>query len=288
VAKVFVNPDTGRRKTYRGTAAFLGPQNAPDYFMVTYEDGDSETMTLDALRLHLSPRAASRRPSSSPVADAVLSFSEWDLSSPAGLGKALRELNLSGLADYHLGLLVAELSSPLPVPLDDAVAGAAVASLLESLALGSAAELIDPLPDAALGAALTAAGLPVRPLAAQQQGSNVRPQIFYELAAHAPVDVVVCRAGLAADILLPLLFPVVGQVCCLLCPLSYFTEAPPLRVKLLDRYRRCELLHVVPVPTPPGAAKLVWLVLFAGSAARTLLLRPHVELSPHHVMVPPV
>jgi len=53
VHQPFKDPVTGATKKYWGRVAYRGPLFRPEYFMVTYEDGDSQTMTSRRLKAWL-------------------------------------------------------------------------------------------------------------------------------------------------------------------------------------------------------------------------------------------
>jgi len=55
VHEVFRNPSTGKNQKYWGRVTYLGPEARPDYFMITYEDGDTQGMNMRKLKKWLQP-----------------------------------------------------------------------------------------------------------------------------------------------------------------------------------------------------------------------------------------
>jgi len=55
VLQPFKDPATGRARRYWGRVEYRGPLFRPQYFLVTYQDGDSQTMTLARLKRWLQP-----------------------------------------------------------------------------------------------------------------------------------------------------------------------------------------------------------------------------------------
>jgi hypothetical protein len=94
ISKKFKNPATGRPRAYQGQLSYRGDETTGHPFLVTYEDNDTELMSLAAAQKLLLPegtavvpRAAGQQVSAAVAPAAVAST--WQLNNVEGVRAAL-------------------------------------------------------------------------------------------------------------------------------------------------------------------------------------------------------
>jgi hypothetical protein len=288
LVKVFVSPKTGRQRRYWGRISVVGTGRTSFPLLVTYEDGDSESMELEEAQPLLMPvgtplprgvvipppGAAARTGERGPAANLPDS---WALHTPEGAERALQDLMPGAWAPGTLAALAAcARLPPSPVPAGDEQQRSAQARLLGgALQFASVLSALEVFP--ASGAqpsgavmALQAAGVKVIRL--PWRASPLEARSWRQLAG-APDVAVGAPPALLLDVLLPLALHFVRIAAVFPAPREYITAAPYPRRRWLHGMQgqgRLMLLQDPPAASP-GLSELVWIIAFSSKAAQQLM-----------------
>jgi hypothetical protein len=283
------HPASKKDTLYWGVVHYRGIRARPEYFEVRYEDGDTETLTMQQLKPLLRPPGAklpsvrqqararqepTRRSSRQQRAAAVT------MASGGGSGLLLEgmpghwpeaDLRIAAAAvDAYLHGLPPTLPyTPLMVD-----------SLIEAVELTGYLSVLDPFGECgAVAAGLTQAGIPVTVgTRAQPHRHCALADSFYDSLPRPPEAVVTAPWPDLLDAFLPIAVRRASRVVCCLVPLAYLSSAPgPRRAWLARLWRDDRLLfvHLSSSASSAVGAPSVWLVIAATAVIRKAITRPY-------------
>ena len=291
VVKKFDNPATGRQKRYWGKITVVGTGRTAFPVLVTYEDGDSETMEVEEVKPFLMPvgtplprgvvipppgvAAAAEGAVGEPPAVGLPD--RWDLHTVAGVEQAMQQLMPGAWPRGALEAVAACVRSPpvVPGPHNEQQAEAQANMLGEALQFAAVLSAVEIYPAAGglpSGAvrALRVAGVKVARL--PWRASPLEARTWRQCVG--PLDVVVgAPPAPLLDVLLPLVLRFVGVAVVVPAPREYITAAPYPRRRWLQGLQaqgRLMLLQDPPLVSP-GLKEFVWVLAFSTRAARQLM-----------------
>jgi hypothetical protein len=299
VARSWIDPNTGKARTFYGTVRFMGALRRPRYFDVTFEDGEVLQWTTALVKKYKHKAAgvdSAVVAASTVVAPSPALPQAWDLASGEGVELAFTHLMPGKWARNHCTRLANEYAryktAPGSIPCIPTDPGE-VQPLLAALDFSSVHLVLDPFSGlSGIAKAFHASGVSVSTNdlnaehTADMHEDALQPAFYRHLTRKGGVDAVVMSPWFSfLDIAAPLACLFAASVVCVHVPGHYLTDATDARFAWLCNMKRAGCLHfVLGLPRGPMGRRCIWMCVFASPDMKRRMVRPEFDAQPYLIL----